>query len=647
MKLRVFGILAVVLLVVIAWVAGRVDSGPDRDGAWTEAAPGVLRSPGSPSCYALTADGHALLIGAACGPEGLKDHKITTIDSVLLTHHHRDVAAFAGRYRADGVPVRAAKHAAEWLTPDAVRKYWRESLPLRNSRTVYLVLPEGVDGIDCSLEGGQTITWRGWEVQVIDAPGACRSHIDPATNRATPIHLAFAVRRGKDGPLLVFSGDALAAPGKLWAPYTTDWDHWTDAGLKPTAETLRKLAALKPDVLLPAHGAVLTRDLVPMLEQTAKAVDEVAFLKSFERYTKERLGKPPTYAFLAKEQSASNGSKPWSHISEHLFNTGNTYVLVSSQDKAFLVVDPWDPNSAKQIPKLKKDQGLGKLEVVLCSHAHFDHYDGVYSLPDRSTYEIWALDQVTIPIADPNLLRAPFLDPRPVHFDRKPHEGDTLAWREYRFRFHHLPGQTDFTMGVETTIDGKKCFFTADNFFHQDQFTGTGGWMGLNRSWPLPYGASAQKVLDAKPDWVLAEHGSAMEFNAEDFRRRVEWAKESARAADAICMSGNHRRDWDPHRIHIEPLVQKAKPGDTLKGTLVAFNPLTKGEKLTVVLEGRGLTPDQKWDLDVAAGGTARREVTVRLGEKVPPGRQVFSLRVSGAESIDGCDAFVVADVGP
>jgi hypothetical protein len=171
--------------------------------------------------------------------------------------------------------------------------------------------------------------------------------------------------------------------------------------------------------------------------------------------------------------------------------------------------------------------------------------------------------------------------------------------------------------------------------------------MGLNRSWPLPYGASAQKVLDAKPDWVLAEHGSAMEFNAEDFRRRVEWAKESARAADAICTSGNHRRDWDPHRIHIEPLVQKAKPGDTLKGTLVAFNPLTKGEKLTVVLEGRGLTPDQKWDLDVAAGGTARREVTVRLGEKVPPGRHVFSLRVSGAESIDGCDAFVVADVGP
>ena len=80
------------------------------------------------------------------------------------------------------------------------------------------------------------------------------------------------------------------------------------------------------------------------------------------------------------EQAESNGSKPWSQVSEHLFLTGNTYVLVSKEERAFLVVDPWDPHSAKQLPKLKADQRLGKLEVVLCSHAHFDHYDGVYSI---------------------------------------------------------------------------------------------------------------------------------------------------------------------------------------------------------------------------------------------------------------------------
>src|SRR5438876_1206145 len=84
----------------------------------------------------------------------------------------------------------------------------------------------------------------------------------------------------------LFSGDALAEPGKLWSPYTTDWDHWTDAGLVPTARSLRKLAELKPAVLLPAHGPVIDKDAVSALEKTAAAVEEVGFLKSYERYTK-------------------------------------------------------------------------------------------------------------------------------------------------------------------------------------------------------------------------------------------------------------------------------------------------------------------------------------------------------------------------
>ena len=27
------------------------------------------------------------------------------------------------------------------------------------------------------------------------------------------------------------------------------------------------------------------------------------------------------------------------------------------------------------------------------SHAHFDHYDGIYDLPDREKLEVWTLDR--------------------------------------------------------------------------------------------------------------------------------------------------------------------------------------------------------------------------------------------------------------
>jgi glyoxylase-like metal-dependent hydrolase (beta-lactamase superfamily II) len=633
-KHRFLVLLCVLVVGAAVWIGATGSDGKKPAGEWVEAVPGALRSPGWPAGYALVDGDAALLIDAPTDAAGLKAKGIQKIETVLLTHHHRDTCAAAGRLLADGVKVRAPKASAEWLLPGSVRKYWKESLPLRNSRTAYLVLPEGLDGVDCSLEDGQTIRWRGWSVRVVATPGHARDHV------------AYAAQKGKNGPLLVFCGDALAAPGKLWAPYTTDWDHWTDAGLTPAAESLRKLAALKPAVLLPAHGEVIKQNTVAALTRTATAVEEVAFLKSFERYTKKRLGNAPSYRFLVKEQAASNGSRPWSKVSEHLYLTGNTYVLVS-RDNACLVVDPWYPHSTPQINKLRKDHKLGPIEVVMFSHAHYDHYDGIYDLPGRDKAKVWTLDLVAEPIAEPYKLRAPFVDARPVQIDQKFKDGDTARWREYTFRFHHVPGQSAFTMGVETKIDGKKCYFTADNWFHQDQFTGTGGWMGLNRSFPLPYAASAQKVLDAQPDWVLAEHGGPFEFNAEDFRRRVQWGKVSAAAADAVCVSGNHRHDWDPHRVHVEPLLRKAKAGATLKFQLVATNPLKRPQRFNITLQGRGLTADQTWNLETKAGGTTRQEFTVRLGDKVSPGRHVFPLRVTEGGRADGSDAFVAVDVEP
>ncbi len=139
--------------------------------------------------------------------------------------------------------------------------------------------------------------------------------------------------------------------------------------------------------------------------------------------------------------------------------------------------------------------------------------------------------------------------------------------------------------------------------------------------------------------------GGPFEFSAEDFRRRVCWGKEAAKAADAISVSGSHRRDWDPNRVHVRPLLRKAKAGDTLDWTLVALNPRAKREALSVRLEGRGLTTDQTLDLDLAPGATLERPLRFKLGGKVPPGRHVFTLDVRSGDAPAGCDALLVVDV--
>jgi glyoxylase-like metal-dependent hydrolase (beta-lactamase superfamily II) len=640
MKLRGVGtVLCVGLLAAAVWLAGRGGADGKPADPWTEIAPGVLRSPGWPAGYALLTGDRALLIDAPCPPDGLKARGVKKVETVLLTHHHRDGVASVAAYLADRVPVRAPRASVPWLLPEGVARHWRESLPLRNSRTAYLVVPEGHAGIDCSL-AEDVIAWRDWTVRAVSAPGH------------SPDHTAYLARKKTGGKRLLFSGDALAESGKLWSPYTTDWDHWTDAGLRPAAQTLRKLAKLKPDLLLPAHGEVIGGPAgnpgvcARALDRTAGLVEENGFLKSYERYTRQRKKDPPRYAFLAKEQAGTNGSKPWSRVSKSLWLTGNTFVL-TSKDGPCLVVDPWDPHSAKQIPKLQKDQKIGPVEVVLCSHAHFDHYDGAYVLLQREKPQVWTLDQVAGPIADPFRLWAPFLDARPLRVARRFRDQETVKWREYTLRFHFLPGQTVYTMGVETHIDGKKCLFTADNFFHHDLYSGTGGWMGLNRSGPLLYAASAGKVLRISPDLVLAEHGSAMEFNADDFRRRVEWARAAAKAADALCLSGRYRHDWDPHHVHLEPVLHRAAPGATLEGELVVENVLPRVRKLHLSLSGRGKLADETWDVEVGPGLTVRRKVKLKLGGKLPAGRHVFVLRITEGSRVDPGDSFVAVDVAP
>jgi len=634
MKNTFAGLICATVIGMAVWFGNAAIGHKSEHGAWVEVVPGVLRTDSSPRSYALVEGSHAILIGASQDAADLRAKRILKIDGVLLNHHQRDLCSAADGFLQEGTSVRAPKLSAEWLQPKNVRRYWQESLPLRNSRAAYFVSAIGLEGIRCDLEDEQNLDWQGWTIRVMAAPGP------------SPDHIAFLARKGTKGPLLAFCGDALATSGKLWAPFTTDWDHWTDAGLAPAAKSLRQLAGCKPTMLLPSHGEPIVEHVQDTLEKTAAAVAEAALLKSFEGYTKKRLGNPPNYSFLAKEQKESRGEKPWSQISEHLFLTGNTYVLVS-KSKDFLVVDPWGKLSAEQIELLKRQQGLGKLEVVMFSHAHWDHYDGIFHLPDRDQFQVWALDRVAGPIADPYRWHAPFLDSRPVKFDRQIQEGDTATWREYRFRFHHFPGQTEFTMGVETTIDGKKCYFTADNFFHQDQFSGSGGWMGLNRSWPLSYKASAQKVLDAKPDWVLAEHGGPFEFNAEDFRRRVTWGKASAAAADALCFSDNHRQGWDPNRVHVEPVVQKVSAGSQSILTLVAQNHTNRLESLNVQVEGRGIIANQEVSLEIPAKSESRKELRVKVPENLGTGRHVFALRVLQDKFQAEADAFFALDVGP
>jgi glyoxylase-like metal-dependent hydrolase (beta-lactamase superfamily II) len=636
---------------LLALPALPVQAGQASETAWREVMPGVLQSAGSPCAYALLDGAEALLIGAPHGvrlPDG-KRFGVERWTLVLLTHHHRDSCAGAAALAAAGISVRAPRKSEALLAPDHVRAYWKAALPAATpgrfpplferswNRWSYLVHPTGIDGIRYDLEDGQTIAWHGWTIEVLATPGH------------SPDHLAFVARRRPDAKaVLAFCGDALCRPGKIWSPYTTDWHHVQSDGLQAAAESLDRLAECKPNLLCPEHGPVISRDASRALTATVAALRRAALLKSYERYTREKAGEPIRVAFLAPDQVGSanlqGNPRPWTKLSPHLYLTGNTYALASKEGPV-LLVDPYAQNLGQRLEELRRDHGVGPAEVVLVSHAHNDHYTGIFALPRREAFQVWTLDRIADVLGNPVRYRAPYVDARVVKTDRRMEDGEAMTWREYSLKIHHQPGQTAFAMGVEVVVDGKRCLFTGDNFYRADQYSGSGGWSGLNRGLPGGYVQTTRQVMALRPDWVLAEHGGAFEYKAEDFRRRLRWAEEAAAAADALSPSGRHAVDWDPHRIRVEPILLAAIPGRSVRAQVVVTNPTGEERRYKLRFTRPEVARAPDLDVTVPPRSEARREVEFSVNSRLGPGRHVIPCVAVRGDGEDGSDVFVILEV--
>ena len=617
---------------------------------WREIAPGVLRADGSPAGYALVDGSAALLLGAPRSADlaALRTRGFAP-ELALLTHHHRDSCELAGKWLATGIPIRASQMSAAWLSPESVANFWDKSMPRAIpgrfpplferfwGQWNYFVHPTGFPGVNYDLADGKVIAWHNWRITVVSTPGHSRDHLSFLARQTNSTHLPVA-----------FCGDALAAPGVLWAPFTLDWHHVNPDGQQAAADSLRRLASHKPALLCPEHGPPITTNTVAILNSTAERLDRLAFLKSFERFTTEVAGQPPAYSFLAIDQVASpnpqGNPQPWTRLSPHLYLTGNTYAL-ASRDGPVLLVDAYSLNLTQRVAELKRDFGLGPVEIVTLSHAHNDHYTGIFALAERERFQVWALDRIADVIGDPWRFRAPYVDPRPVTIHRRLADGEIITWREYRLRVFHHPGQTVFGMGLAVEVDGKNCVFTGDNFYHAGQYTGSGGWSALNRGLPRGYAHTAQKIIELRPDWILAEHGGAFAFHEEDFRRRVQWAEAAATAADLISASGNHEWDWDLHRARLEPHIAAPSPGGEMAANIIFTNPSPRARHYRARLTRAEILVPIDVEATVAPGTLLRKPVTITLAPGVIPGRHIIPGEVEVDGSADPVDLFFVVIV--
>jgi glyoxylase-like metal-dependent hydrolase (beta-lactamase superfamily II) len=545
----------------------------------------VFRLDDGCAVYLLKDGERGLLIDLGTGNalEALESVGVQGVEAVLFTHAHRDQCSGAARALERGLPLRFPE-AARRFVEAGERADLRLVTPLLRSYPGRFLPPRPTPGARFDIRPGTTIAWGPFDIEVVAAPG----HLDH--------QVAFLV---DDGPRrFAFCGDAIHSAGKLHEPYHLETDHYTGAGAWVAAGTLRVLQQLRPSVLCPSHGPVTkgegagARSIWSVFDATIERVCRLAALKDTicpGRPAVPRLVRPISGALMP--------------LSEHLSVWNNSYFLFSD-DGPVLMVDNagelpasfWTQYDARCSPlSAPRERGNREqraesgerfpIEVVLVTHIHCDHVEGIEPLRAlQPGLQVWAHEAIADAIEAPHTLRRPYLAERGTRVDRRLADGETFTWREYTFRAHYFPGQTDLHAAYETTIDGRSCLFSGDNFYPPQQWGGTGGLCGLNGGHPLRgWRRSIDLVLQLSPEWILASHIQPFPYRRADFLACRAWTEEVAAAMRDLAPDGMLERHHDPNWIALAPYVQAA--GDeSIVVTATVGNPYARSVESEVRL---------------------------------------------------------------
>lgn len=374
-----------------------------------------------------------------------------------------------------------------------------------------------------------------------------------------------------DNSIFCFCGDAIAAPGKIHAGYNFEHMHHTGTGQYRGVEALRQIRMKRPDLLLPSHGKVIGGDIYAVLSQTMRALTELA-----EIYESNCPGVPASARIPVQ-------SGKFKRLSEHIYMRGNSYLLIS-KTKEVLILDFHAPDKESMNSFIKdfRESFPGcKISCILISHYHHDHWRGISELRDFFPVKTGCCKFMADSLENPPAYKRPFQSYPGIKIDMQFEDGQEISWNEYELRAYEFPGQTDLHSGYYSQIDGKKVFFSGDNFYPAQQWGGTGGLSSLNggnliNGWPR----SIKLLLKIKPDWVLASHGHPFLFSAEDFKCRLNWADKAVEVMKNISDEEDLQLCFNQQLFKTYPYSQLKK--DSLEVIFSAVNPTDKTMNIKV-----------------------------------------------------------------
>jgi glyoxylase-like metal-dependent hydrolase (beta-lactamase superfamily II) len=306
-----------------------------------------------------------------------------------------------------------------------------------------------------------------------------------------------------DGQRVGFTGDLIAAPGKLWSLAATQWTYNGAEGAASSLASLLDMQMRGLEVLLPSHGEPIGDPPGAIMLLTNRLED---LLRAREEYAWVRTDAVNSYRALSP------------HLLHNQHSNACSYVLLSQSGKALLIDFGYDfstglaagsDRAARRpwlysLDGLKRTYGVECIDVVLPTHYHDDHVAGFNLLRRVEGTQVWAAKTVADVLVDPARFNLPCLWYDPIPVDAVLPTGTPFQWEEYWLELHPLPGHTRHAVAISFVVDGRACLATGDQY----QFGGPPllNYVYQNDFAIGDYRASAALLRRLRPDVLLTGH---------------------------------------------------------------------------------------------------------------------------------------------
>ncbi len=139
--------------------------------------------------------------------------------------------------------------------------------------------------------------------------------------------------------------------------------------------------------------------------------------------------------------------------------------LIISESGEALLFDCGKEFTPERLSEAKQKFGITRVAVIIPSHWHYDHIDGIPAMARSEGAEVWAWEKLKEHVEHPENFLATCWTKTSFKVDRVLSEGETFEWGGYSFRVHHNPVHMEEQMGLSAQVDGIKFYLIADGSY--------------------------------------------------------------------------------------------------------------------------------------------------------------------------------------